>query len=144
MFKSLWAERRADVIAYCAAHDGPVFETEAWPSLDGHIEMAGRVGDFTMHRQIGGDQKVVRVRLHEQVERLPPVSLGGRVTYTLDEPRPASSLIARLPNPVTDRNPGSTGAERNRQGYRRNSLAHAPVMETTTSPNQQDTAEESS
>jgi hypothetical protein len=39
VFKSLWAERRADVIAYCATHDGPVFETEAWPSqwdaLDG-------------------------------------------------------------------------------------------------------------
>ena len=61
-----------------------------------------------------------------------PVPPSHRVTSTLDGAT-TSALAHRTPlTSVTDRNPGSTGAERNRQGYRRNSLAHAPRVGTTT------------
>ena len=69
------------------------------PGLDGHIEMAGRVGDLAEHRQIGGGQQAVRVRLHEEVEGLLPVSPGRRGRARSTTPWPAPSLIARLPNP---------------------------------------------
>ena len=59
----------------------------ALPRLDGHIEMAGRVGDLTKHRQIGRAQKVVRVRLHEQViqRTVPPSPRSADDIRSLEE-----------------------------------------------------------
>ena len=73
----------------------------ALPRLDGHIEMAGRVGDLTEHRQIGGAEQAVRVRLHEEIECLLPVSPGGRVTRALDEAK--TSAIAHRAPPIRGR-----------------------------------------
>src|SRR5712692_5245670 len=59
-----------------------------------------------------------------------PRAAASRARST--RPRPAPSLIARLP--IRGRSePGSTGAERNRESYRRNSLANAP-RDARTSP----------
>ena len=68
----------------------------AFPCLDGHIEMAGRVGDVTEQRQIGRGQNVGGVRLHEQVEGLLPVTLGCCVACALDDAS-SSALAHRTP-----------------------------------------------
>ena len=81
----------------------------AFPRLDGHIEMAGRIGDLAKHRQIGGAEEAVSVRLHEQLERPLPVSPRGRVTCSLDEAK-TSATAHRTP---PDRWP--TGARVNRR-----------------------------
>ena len=62
------------------------------PRLDGHIEMAGRVSDLAEHWQLGGRQEAVRVRLQEQVERLPyrpwrSEHLGTLGDHVLDQTR---------------------------------------------------------
>ena len=56
----------------------------ALPRLDGHVEMAGRVGDLAEQWQIG---EPVRVGLHEDVIRLLPISLRGRLSRALDAHR---------------------------------------------------------
>jgi hypothetical protein len=71
----------------------------ALPRLDGHIEVAGRIGDLTKHRQIGRRQAAVRVRLHEQVECLLPVALRCSVTGAFDQARPRAIIHRTPPNP---------------------------------------------
>ena len=44
----------------------------ALPRLDGHVEMAGRVGDLREQRQIGRTQEPIRVGLHQEVVALDP------------------------------------------------------------------------
>ncbi len=81
----------------------------ALPRLDGHIEMAGRVGDLAEHRQIGGAEEAVPVRLHEQLEGPLPVSPGGRVTCSLDEAKTSATAHRTPPDPWP------TGARVNRR-----------------------------
>ena len=54
------------------------------PRPDGHIEVAGRIGDLAQHGQIGGGQEAVRVRRHEEVESLLPTAPGRRGPGALD------------------------------------------------------------
>ena len=65
-------------------------------------------------------QQAVGLCLHEEVECLLPVFPGCRVTRALDQAK-TNGIAHRTPLP----------AERNREGYRRNSLAHAPRTGTT-------------
>jgi hypothetical protein len=95
------------------------------PGLDGHIEMAGRIGDLAKHREVRVGQKAVCVRFHEEVEGLPPVVPGGRVTCALDEAKTSAIAHRTPPQARPNPGPGATGPERNREGYRRNSLPHA-------------------
>ena len=77
----------------------------ALPRLDGHVEMAGRVGDLAEQREVGGVEQAVGVGLHEEVEGLLPVAAGRRATVRARRGRrPAPSLIARSRS-VTDRSP---------------------------------------
>ena len=69
----------------------------AFPRLDGHVEIAGRVGHLAEHRQIGGGQQAVRVRLHEQVESLLPAAPGDRGTCALDKAK-AGAVAHRGPH----------------------------------------------
>src|SRR4029450_12946071 len=78
----------------------------ALPGLDGHIELAGRISDLAKHRQICGGQEAVGVRLHEQVEGLPPVAQGGRVTCALDEATTGAIAHRTLPYPWPNRRLG--------------------------------------
>jgi hypothetical protein len=73
----------------------------ALPRLDGHIEMAGGVGNLAEHRQFGGCQEAGRVRLHEEIECFLPDSPGGRVTCALDEAK--TSAIAHRAPPISGR-----------------------------------------
>ena len=66
------------------------------PRLDGHIEMARRVGDLAEHRQIGGGQQTGAVRLHEEVEGLLPVSPSDRGMCALDDAT-TSVIVHRTP-----------------------------------------------
>ena len=51
----------------------------AFPRLDRHVEVAGGVGDLAEQRQVGTAQEAARVRLHQEVERLLPLSTRCRV-----------------------------------------------------------------
>ena len=96
------------------------------PRLDGHVEVAGGVGNVGEQREIGGAEEAVRVRLHEEVEGLLPVAPRRGVTGALDEA--STRTIAHRTPPLVHRRPG---ADRNRGGYRGNSLAHASRVGAT-------------
>ena len=78
----------------------------AFPRLDGHVEMAGRIGHLAKQRQIGGGQGADDVRLHEEVECLLPGSPRCRVTRPLDDATTGSIAHRTLPQSMTDRSPG--------------------------------------
>ena len=59
----------------------------ALPRLDGHVEMAGRVGDLAEQRQIARTREAVRVGLHEEVVGLLPISPRCRLSRALDAHR---------------------------------------------------------
>ena len=66
------------------------------PRLDGHVEVARRVGDLAEHRQIGSGQQAVAVRSHEEVERVLPVPPSDRRTCALDDAK-SSVIVHRTP-----------------------------------------------
>ena len=59
----------------------------ALPRLDGHVEMAGRVGDLREQRQIGRTQEPIRVGLHEELVALVPISARRRFSRALEAHR---------------------------------------------------------
>ena len=89
---------------------GPhAFRVRPLPHLDGHIEMACRVGDLGEQRQIAGTDETVCVRLHQQVVGLVPVAHRGT-----------------CPCAVQERLTGSVAHRRcNRERSSGNSVAHA-------------------
>jgi hypothetical protein len=64
---------------------GPhALRVRALPSLDRHVEMAGRVSDLAEQRQIARTCDAVRVGLHEDVVGRLPFSLRCRLARALD------------------------------------------------------------
>ena len=59
----------------------------ALPRLDGHVEMAGRVGDFREQGQIGRTQEPFRVRPRQELVALLPVSARRRLSRALEAHR---------------------------------------------------------
>src|SRR3954463_2314490 len=90
-----------------------VRRVSAFPRLNGHIELAGRVGDLAENRQIGGGREGSRVCLHQEVEGALPFAARRRVARALD-------------NGLSH-----TSTERSRESYRRNSVAYASGVSTT-------------
>src|SRR5215216_530540 len=90
-----------------------VRRVSAFPRLNGHVELAGRVGHLAENRQIDGAREALRVCPHQEVEGLLPVAARRRVAPALD-------------NGLTH-----TSTERSRVSYRRNSLAYASGLRTT-------------
>ncbi len=59
----------------------------ALPRLDGHVEMAGRVGDLGEQGQIGRTQEPVRVGLHEELVARLPIPARRRFSRARDAHR---------------------------------------------------------
>ena len=62
----------------------------ALPRLDGHIEMARRVGDLAEQRQIGRTCETVHVGLHQDVVGLLPIAARRRFSRVPEAHRPPS------------------------------------------------------
>ena len=92
----------------------------AFPRLDGHLEMAGRVGGLGQQPEIVDRQEGLLVGSDEQVVGPRPVTGGGRLASLL---RPARFRSRRPPltGPQQDPRP----VRGNPEGYPRNSLPHA-------------------
>ena len=107
-----------------------LFDTALMAPVRGWLARAERLleaqGETPAHAWFA----VVRIRLHEQVEGLPPVVQGGRVTCPLDEAKTGAIAHRAPPEPVAEPAHGSIGPEGNREGYRRNSLPHASRVGT--------------
>ena len=65
---------------------------------------------------------------------MPAASLASLQRHgAFDQAKPRAIIDRTPPQSVTDRSPRATGAERNHDGYRRNSRAHAYRVETQVS-----------
>jgi 4-oxalocrotonate tautomerase len=91
----------------------------AFPRLDRDVEPTRGVGDLAEHGEIGRGQRAVRVRRHEEIERLRPLAARRRLVPTFQvrcesvaHRAPPLPVISPAPPAHTDRNPESSPGNR--------------------------------
>ena len=98
----------------CASRGDPITglrarRVGAFPGIDRHVDVASGVGHLAEHRQVGGAQHTVGIRLREELEGRLPVASGGRLTGTLEEVHTSGLAHRSPPIPWTNSSGGSIG-----------------------------------